>query len=477
MISGAAPAQDVSSLRRPLWGDERLALRVAEGDDRAFATLYQRYHQRLFRYCISILRDEPDAHDALQSTFERALTALRREQRNAPLRPWLFRIAHNEAITVLRRRPSDQPPAYVGVLTASSAEHVAGEREELASLIADLAQLPERPRSALVMRELEGLSHEDIAIALDTTVAAARQAIFEARRALAEAAEGREMSCAEIQQLVSDGDGRVLRGRRVSAHLRSCAACSAFVAAIPRRRAHLRALAPPLAPIAAASILARAHGGLAAHGSLSAAAGSSSVGKGALAAAAGSKMAAGAAVIATATAGVAGVATLAPLVSHRQHAHRATVAAPRRAASAPGGVGSSASSAAATGHRPVLVVPTAGGSAVVRAGAHPGSHRHGMGFNAASPRAASAPHGVASHGVGQARGHTASSSSSNAAAKANGVGHGSAAHSNSGRHLGYGQTSVSALKRSAKHTTAPASGGQRGHAATLTGPPAKKSHN
>jgi RNA polymerase sigma factor (sigma-70 family) len=338
--------------RRAVRGEERLAQRAGEGDARAFTELYERYHQRLYRYCLSILRDDADAQDALQSTFERALGALQRGQRNAPLRPWLFRIAHNEAITAIRRRSPDQRLEPHGVTHAHSAEHVAGERDRLATLVADLAQLPDRSRSALVMRELQGLSHEDIAIALQTSVGAAKQAIFEARRGLAEAAEGREMSCEEIRQLISDGDRRVLRGRRVGAHLRSCSPCADFAGAIPQRRADLRALAPPLAPLAAASILVRASGGLGGHGTSgglgAATAGTGSLGKGALAAAVSSKVAVGAAVLATATAGVAGVAVLKPLF-HPSHlvgpsaTHRSVRAAPAQALSArspqPGGSG------------------------------------------------------------------------------------------------------------------------------------------
>ncbi len=87
-----------------LLSDERLARSVGQGNDRAFNALYSRYHQQLYRYCHSIVRHEADAQDALQSTFTAALTALRRSQRDAPLRPWLYRIAHNESISLLRRR-------------------------------------------------------------------------------------------------------------------------------------------------------------------------------------------------------------------------------------------------------------------------------------------------------------------------------------------------------------------------------------
>ena len=193
-------------------GDEVLARLAGGGGERAFAALYERYHQPLYRYCRSILRDDADAQDALQSTFAAALSALQRGRRDAPLRPWLFRIAHNESISLLRRgRASSSVSAELliagaGSGQAPSAAERAGERARLQMLVVDLAELPARARSALLMRELNGLSHEEISIALETSLGAAKQAIFDARHALAELAEGRSMACEDVQRTISDGD-------------------------------------------------------------------------------------------------------------------------------------------------------------------------------------------------------------------------------------------------------------------------------
>ena len=246
-------------LRPPRLGDERLARLAARGSSRAFAAVYERYHQPLYRYCRSILRDDSDAQDALQSTFTRALAALKRDQRSAPLRPWLFRIAHNEAISLLRRRRRGEVALAHAALRGRRFRGGSGRRRaRLAMLMADLAALPERARSALVMRELSGLSHEEIAIALDTSPGAAKQAIFEARRALAECAEGRAMACADVCRAMSDGDRRVLRGRRVRAHLRDCPGCAAFASSIEARQSELRALVPVLPAAVSAAVLSRA---------------------------------------------------------------------------------------------------------------------------------------------------------------------------------------------------------------------------
>ena len=324
-----------------LLGDERLARLAAAGHERAFAVVYERHHQALYRYCRSILRDDVDAQDALQSTFTAAFAAIARGRRDAPIRPWLYRIAHNEAVSALRRRrPTTELSAAMDCGTTSVEDQVA-ERADLELLLDDLRELHERQRSALVMRELSGLSHEEIALALETSVGAAKQAIYEARRSLFEFAEGRAMPCDEIRRMISDADGRILRSRRVRAHLRDCPGCAAFAAAIPARRSGLRALVPPLPATAAASLVARAVGVGARHGAGVGAghgAGSSLAGL----AAGGAGQATGAALAANALAGVAVVATATvgvtigvdKLAQATRDAHPARTAAPATAAPA-----------------------------------------------------------------------------------------------------------------------------------------------
>src|SRR5581483_11933227 len=264
--------------------DELLARLVASGGERPFRALYERHGQSLYGYCHSILRNEADAQDALQSTFTKALMALREGRRKAPLRPWLYRIAHNEAVSILRDRgAAEKRLKRVPRRTdAPSVEERVGDRARLSSLLEDLSQLPDRARGALVMREMGGLSHEEIAAAMGLSVGAAKQAIFEARRGLLELAEGRAMSCDDITRRLSDGDRRAFRGRRIRAHLRACGTCAAFAAAIPRREGELRALAPLLAPVSAAAVLDHILGAAASSPSPSAA-GSAAAGGSALA--------------------------------------------------------------------------------------------------------------------------------------------------------------------------------------------------
>jgi RNA polymerase sigma factor (sigma-70 family) len=313
-------AQELA-VRPGLLGDERLARAVQRGSEHAFATIYDRYHQRLYRYCYSLLRDRDDAYDALQSTLTNAFAALRAGRRDAPLRPWLFRIAHNEAITVVRLRGRDLTPGDAAESCVPSAEDRAGERARLALLVRDLHELPERQRSALLMRELNGLSYRDIAIALGISAHTVKHTLLAARRSLGEFEEGRALVCEDVRRSISHNEGRVLP--RARAHLRDCAHCAAFAAAISERRADLQLLAPPLAPILATGLLA----GLGATASAPGAGGGLAAGVAgqAMSAAFAAKALVGIAIVVSASAGVAGAVSYVD-GAHAQQARRAAPA-------------------------------------------------------------------------------------------------------------------------------------------------------
>jgi RNA polymerase sigma factor (sigma-70 family) len=176
-----------------------LRSRSARGDAAAFTALYQRHHRELYRYCRAILRDDHDAQDALQSAMAKAFAALQHESRDFELRPWLFRIAHNEAISILRRRRDATHLDAAPETAVDSLPGTVADRQRLSELRADLGDLPERQRSALVLRELSGLGHQEIAEVLSSSPRAVKQAIFEARTSLTECAEGREMGCDDVQ--------------------------------------------------------------------------------------------------------------------------------------------------------------------------------------------------------------------------------------------------------------------------------------
>src|SRR5436305_2073974 len=170
-----------SALR--LLGDDRLFRLASAGDERAFEVIYERHHQALYRYCRSIVGNPDDAADALQSTMASALRGLVGEAREIPLRPWLFRIAHNESISLLRKR---RPHVAIDdALELEAPVHDPAVKQRLKDLVADLRELPDGQRGALVMHELSGLRYRDVATALGTTEPHARQLVYEARTAAA----------------------------------------------------------------------------------------------------------------------------------------------------------------------------------------------------------------------------------------------------------------------------------------------------
>jgi RNA polymerase sigma factor (sigma-70 family) len=240
--------------------DAVIARRAAGGSRRAFAAIFEHYHQDLYRYCAAILGNAEDAQDAVQNTMLKALRALPGDGRELKLKPWLYRIAHNEAIDMIRaRRGVEEIDAETAIGGAGPAEE-AEMRGRLRQLISDIAELPDRQRGALVMREMSGLDYEQIGEALQTSPAAARQTIYEARLSLRQLKEGREMPCGEVMRAISDDDGRVLRRRDIRAHLQSCEDCKAFRSEIADRHREFSSLAP-LPAAASAAILQGLLGG------------------------------------------------------------------------------------------------------------------------------------------------------------------------------------------------------------------------
>src|ERR1700712_3051812 len=240
--------------------DDTLAREASGGSECALSEIFRDFHQPLYRYCLAILGDREDAEDALQETMIKVLRVLPGEQRAIALKPWLYRIAHNESIDLLRRRRAS--------VSLEESEPASGEglaeqvetRQRLRQLIVDLGALPERQRGALLMREAGGLDFDEIAAVLETSPAVARQTLYEARLGLRQMDAGRDMDCTAVTKALSDGDRRVRRRRDIRAHLRDCAGCRQFAGEIDSRRGDLAAISP-LPAVAAAALLHGVLGG------------------------------------------------------------------------------------------------------------------------------------------------------------------------------------------------------------------------
>ncbi|MCU0308097.1 MAG: sigma-70 family RNA polymerase sigma factor, partial [Thermoleophilia bacterium] len=225
--------------------DQALARRVSRGDDRAFEALYERHASALYRYSLSIVRDPEDAREALQGAMLNALRAMRAGEVPVNVRAWLYRVTHNASVSVLRAAPppseaiEDHDEPGDGDVFATVAA-----REDLRQLRADLDQLSVAQRSALVLHEVEGMDYQTIAEALETEPTAVKHLVHEARKNLVDFGAGRDMACEGVRDRIAEGDARTLRSRRMSAHLRACTGCAAFLEGLRMGRQRLAAVFP-----------------------------------------------------------------------------------------------------------------------------------------------------------------------------------------------------------------------------------------
>jgi RNA polymerase sigma factor (sigma-70 family) len=334
-----------------LQSDERLVSLIRRGSTAAFEVLVSRYHSRLLAFCRHLLGSREDAEDVLQEVFSAAFNAILDDDRPINVRPWLYRIARNRSLNHLRRIQAvgvDSMDIHLSEHGTTTADKV-HDREEFRLLVGDIQALPETQRTALVLREMDALSYEQIAEAMETTVPSVKSLLVRARVSLAEAAEARMLTCDDVRMELGEVAEGLLRrpGPLVRRHLRTCERCSSFKGQLNETSKALTAVLPiGFAPLVLLRKLAILHLG---H---SAGAGSSASGAGAAgqAAAVGSTAAAGAAsmmgsgtggllsasVGAIATKAAAGLAAAALVTAgavevsqpprHRSHPHPAALA-------------------------------------------------------------------------------------------------------------------------------------------------------
>ena len=194
-----------------LQGDEKLIAMIRNGQERAFEALVDRYNVRLLAFCRGMLSSAEDAEDVLQEVFVAAHKAILGDNRAINARPWLYRIALNRCLNHLRKpvpEGQDSMDVHPHENGASVAEKVQ-KRAEFRALILDVQGLPETQRSALLLREIDALTYlEEIAIAMDTTVPAVKSLLVRARMSLADASQGRHLTCDEVHPRARRGDRR-----------------------------------------------------------------------------------------------------------------------------------------------------------------------------------------------------------------------------------------------------------------------------
>ena len=213
--------------------DAQLVQRVAGGDGDAFTQLVDRHQPALTRYAGSFLRrSEHDAEDVVQDVFVRAHAGLCAGERPDDLRPWLYRLTRNRALDEMRRKRWAE--AHLEPATTAPAIHPSPELELLGSeslwqLVDDILALPARQRQALLARELEGYTLEEVAARIDVTVAAAQKLASRARENLVRARAARAAGCDVIRDSLLDAHERGVRPTEHAVrHVKGCGACRAF---------------------------------------------------------------------------------------------------------------------------------------------------------------------------------------------------------------------------------------------------------
>jgi len=235
-----------SRVRLRLAGDERLVASVRGGEAAAFEALYDRHAAELLSFCVYMLGSRHDAEDAVQATFASAYRALRADRRAVALRPWLFTIARNDCLSILRRR---RPWAELNGEAAPNGDPLRELelREEVRQMIEGLRALPESQRASLVLAELHGFSQAEIGLVLGVQAEQVKSFICRARTNLLSDRSAREADCREIREELAVARGPALLRGRLRRHLRSCDECRTYADGISRRRGHLGVLLP-LAP-------------------------------------------------------------------------------------------------------------------------------------------------------------------------------------------------------------------------------------
>ena len=229
-----------------LVSDERLVEFVRGGSEAAFEVIYDRHHRGILAFCRHMLLSREEGEDALQHTFMAAYRHLAGGEAEIRLRPWLYAIARNRCLSLLRAR-REQP---LDELREPATEHLSAEaqrRQDVREVLADVAALPDDQRAALVLAELGAVSHDEIAMVLEVPRQKVKALVFQARTSLAASRTARETPCTEIREQLANLRGGALRRTTLHRHLRECAGCRAFREEVALQRRTL-AVALPVIP-------------------------------------------------------------------------------------------------------------------------------------------------------------------------------------------------------------------------------------
>jgi RNA polymerase sigma factor (sigma-70 family) len=261
--------------------DEQLARAAGGGDVAAFELLYERHHRHLLSFSRHMVGGVHDAEDVVQHTFVAADGAFRSGKWPKSVRAWLYAVARNRCISILRARREDGELPDAGIPSTENLAAEVEQRADLRDLLADLRTLPDDQRAALLLSELGELSHADVAEVIGVRAGKVKALVFQARQNLMAAADARSIPCHAIREELAVATGATLRRRHLRNHLAQCEECSEFSARVRAQRASVAAILPVVPTLALReSVLgALGGGGAAASAGIGVLAGSSTAAK------------------------------------------------------------------------------------------------------------------------------------------------------------------------------------------------------
>ncbi|HWF73747.1 MAG TPA: RNA polymerase sigma factor, partial [Solirubrobacteraceae bacterium] len=250
-----------------LLSDDRLVALIRDGNTNAFEAVYDRHYRAILSFCRHMLGCADEAEDAVQHTFLAAYNDLVSSRKPIRLRAWLFTIARNRCLSILRARRERTALEFEERATDGLAVQVQ-RRQDLRDLVVDINHLPDDQRAALVLAEMGALSHDEIGSVLGVPKDKVKALIFQARESLLADRAAREADCREIREQLATMRGAALRRTTLRRHLRGCQGCREYRHELERQRRRL-ALILPVAPTIAlreAVLGATAGGGIAGAG-------------------------------------------------------------------------------------------------------------------------------------------------------------------------------------------------------------------
>jgi RNA polymerase sigma factor (sigma-70 family) len=254
------------------FSDERLVEQVRRGNEAAFEVVYDRHHRGILAFCRHMLGSADEAEDAVQQTFISAYDALQADARDIRLKAWLYTIARNRCLSVLRARREQAADLEDEALPTAGLTEQVQQRADLKELLHDLRELPDDQREALVLFEIGDLSQTEVANVIGVEPVKVKALVFQARSALIESREARAIPCTEIREQLATASGGALRRGPLRRHLKACEGCSEYRDQVKAQRRALAALLPvvPTAGLKSSVLAALGFGGGAGGGGIAA---------------------------------------------------------------------------------------------------------------------------------------------------------------------------------------------------------------